>query len=105
MHNEGQIFAEKVEGGKAVDRRVNDGGSKLPLSHQEEVIAELHETINQLAKRLEPVLIPGGAEGLGTAIDEPKDICSPLTDQMNANNKEIFRANIKLRDLIERIEC
>lgn len=82
-------------------------GSRLPLSHQEKAIAELHETINQLAQRLKPVLTPvneaGGREPSESV--EAKDITSPLAEQMNANNRGIRRASDNIKGLMERLEC
>lgn len=81
------------------------GGSRLPLSHQEKAVAELHENINQLANRLKPILTPVNETSERTATDEAKEVASPLADQLNANNRGIRRASESIRGLMNRIEC
>lgn len=81
-------------------------GSKLPLSNQEKAIAELHETINQFAGRLKPLLTPVNEVNRENGMDAEKDTSiSPLAQQMEANNRGIHRASDSLRGLMERLEC
>jgi uncharacterized coiled-coil protein SlyX len=87
---------------------VNSGlsiGSRLPLSPQEKAIAELHETISQLAGRLKPVLTPVNQTTEREPGTEAKETASPLADQLHANNKGIQRASESLRAIMERLEC
>lgn len=80
-------------------------GSRLPLSHQDKAIAELHETINQLAQRLKPVLTPVKEVDKASNGEEARDIVSPLAEQLATNNGAIHRASRNLRGLMERLEC
>lgn len=96
-----EVFAEaEFEGGPK-----NLRASKLPLSHQEKAIAELHETIDQLASMLKPVLTPVQVteENVGLA-DKEIPAVSPLAEQMEANNRGISRASANLRGLMKRLE-
>lgn len=81
-------------------------GTRLPLSHQEKAIAELHETVNELVQRLRPVLTPVNEVSEREPSDnEARDIASPLADQLSANNQGIRKASSNLRGLMERLEC
>ncbi len=81
-------------------------GSKLPLSVQEKAVAELHETIGVLAKRLKPVLTPVPEPADRNANeDKAAPSQSPLGEQISANTYGIHKAMGKLRALMERLEC
>lgn len=92
---------EKAAVADAPDR----AASRLPLSHQEKALAELHETISMLTTRLKPVLTPVSTEPSGSATDKAAPVQSPLADQLEANNGGIRKASNKLRALMERVEC
>lgn len=82
-------------------------GSRLPLSNQEKAIAELHETINQLASRLKPILTPvHEVDETSVGVGE-KEIAavSPLAEQLEANNRGIHRASSNINGLLKRLEC
>lgn len=83
-----------------------DRSSKLPLSHQEKSLAELHETISVLTDRLSPVLTPAHNEPTRDPGDKAATpVQSPLADQLDANNNGIRKATKKLNGLMERLEC
>lgn len=83
-----------------------DRSSKLPLSHQEKAVAELHETIGILTDRLSPVLTPVQTEPTRDPGDKAATpVQSPLADQLDANNNGVRKATTKLRALMERLEC
>lgn len=92
---------EKVEQADAPER----ASSRLPLSHQEKALVELHDTIAQLASRLKPVLTPVTTEGGEPSTDKAAPVQSPLAEQLEANNGGIRKASNKLRALMERLEC
>jgi hypothetical protein len=95
------MYEEKPEQADAPER-----SSKLPLSHQEKALAELHETIGMLTRRLTPVLTPSvPSDERSMATDKSAPVQSPLADQIDANNGGIRKATNKLRALMERLEC
>lgn len=80
--------------------------SQLPLSNQEKAIAELHETISQLTSRLKPVLTPDmPSETEKDRGEDVRPVQSPLAGQLSSNNIGIHKASVKLRILMERLEC
>lgn len=89
----------------AADYPAERASSKLPLSHQEKSLVELHDTISQLTARLKPVLTPVTTEGGVPSSDKSAPVQSPLADQLEANNGGIRKASNKLRALMERLEC
>ena len=94
MYNDKEAYAEP--------ERV---GSKLPLSSQEKILSELHDTISQLTVRLKPVLTPVPEIDRSATEDRSLPSQSPLADQIDANNRGFSSASRKLRDLMERLEC
>lgn len=80
-------------------------GSKLPLSHQEKALVELHDVVGQLTSRLKPVLTPIPENGTSSDAEKTTPVQSPLADQLEANNGGIRKATRKLRGLMERLEC
>lgn len=81
------------------------GGSQLPLNEQEKAIAELHETINQLAARLKYVSTPVSETVAKEGLDGQKEpSISPLARQLQANNRGIRKATDNLHGLMQRLE-
>ena len=80
-------------------------GSKLPLSHQEKSIAELHEAIKMLQDRLTPILTPMPESDPTDKVGEDRAAIWPLAEQLGANNAGITRATRKIRSIMEILEC
>jgi len=79
--------------------------SQLPLSRQERLITDLHEVINQLTDRLDCVLTPLSGDITVPTDAEPKQIQSPLADELCTNNSEIQKEIVRLRIIVDRLEC
>jgi hypothetical protein len=80
-------------------------GNKLPVVHQEKVLAEMHETISMLEDRLQPVLTPTPDAEESVNMNEDRASQSPLGEQIGVNNASITRASRRLRYIMERLEC
>lgn len=77
--------------------------SRLPLSEQEKALAGLHDTVNILLDRLEPVLTPtepSNRPDQDTAVSIQSEVASILSD----NNSRIYRLTTRINNTIERLE-
>ena len=78
--------------------------SRLPLSHQENALAELQVTIGELFDVLSPILTPEMPEPGQDKEASAEPIQSPLADRLDRNNREVRRATERLRSIIKRAE-
>lgn len=79
--------------------------SKLPLSTQDKIIAQLTELVYTLTDRLKPVLVPTEEVSDKIANETVRTPLSPLGEQLDANNVRITKVNNRLSSLLERLEC
>lgn len=78
--------------------------SRLPVSEQEKALAELHGLIDELADRMQAVLLPERDDPKGALATLAEPSGSMLGMQLKGNNNQIFRASNRVRDLIERLD-
>lgn len=78
--------------------------SRLPLTEQDKAIAELQETVNILADRLQPVLTPiEPTDKAGE--DRGVPVQSEVATTLNEHTARVRRTTNKVSNLIERLEC
>jgi hypothetical protein len=75
------------------------------VSEASEHMAKLHSQIKELAKRLEPVLLPEQPSPVADTQDAPKaDLRSPVIGQISSHVRDIRSAQGRLSSLLNRLE-
>lgn len=78
--------------------------SILPINSQDEIIAELQETVKHLYTRLEVVLTPTPESTVKNSDAKPLPAQSLLTEHLTRNNESLRIVIRKLGSIIERLE-
>lgn len=78
---------------------------KLPLGDQELALSLLHETISELERRLNLILLPEDTVTTESKDGYYEEKMSPLASHMAMTTRSINLATNKLGALLERVEC
>lgn len=78
--------------------------SKLPLSEQDNAIAEQNEILSILIDRLTPLLTPQQESPTKEPDDRATVTQSEIAEELSNNNSRIRRNTNKLNNILERLE-
>lgn len=96
------MFGEEDRAERAA---VENPKSKLPLTQQDKMLAELHEVINMLTDRLAPILVPAEESAMKEPGDRaPEPPKSEMKRRLDDHNSQIRKATHKVNSIIERLE-